>query len=304
MPRAASTSPDRRTGPRRWRSALTGGAFLATALAPWAAPAHAADGTATGTYAALGDSYAAGAGLPATSGGLCLRSDHNYGHLVAAALRPSAYRDVTCAGAKVSALTATQTDAGIPVNSPQLDAVSRETGLVMLTVGGNDLGTSDLGFVDAVAVCTALAPTNPFGAPCRDHYKDTLGKRLDAAAPRLTQALRTIHERAPHARVLVTGYPSVIPADAERCVGKLPITSGDVTYLRSVLGELNSMVSRAATAGGATYVDILGPTEGHDGCSAEPWIEGLLPLSPSLPLHPNTTGERVMADAVLRTLGH
>ncbi|WP_372408561.1 SGNH/GDSL hydrolase family protein [Streptomyces luteireticuli] len=303
MPRAASTSTNHRPGRRRWRSALTGGALLATALAPWAAPARAADGAATGPYVALGDSYAAGAGIPAASGGLCLRSDHNYGHLLAADLRTSAYRDVTCAGAKVSALSAAQTDAGIPVNGPQLDAVSRETGLVTLTVGGNDLGTSDLGFVDAVALCTALAPTNPFGAPCRDHYKDTLGTRLDAAAPRLTQALRTIRERAPHARVLVVGYPSVIPADAKRCLGKLPVTTGDITYLRSVLGELNSMVSRAATAGGATYVDTLGPTEGHDGCSAEPWIESLLPASPTLPLHPNTTGERVMADAVLRTLG-
>ncbi|MBH1934636.1 SGNH/GDSL hydrolase family protein [Streptomyces sp. AV19] len=303
MPRAASKPANHRTATRGWRSALTGGALLSTALAPWAVPAHAADAPVGGRYVALGDSYAAGAGIPAQSGGLCLRSDHNYGRLVAAALRSAAHQDVTCAAAKVSALTATQTDAGIPVNGPQLDAVSRETSLVTLTVGGNDLGTSDLGFVDVVAACTALAPTSPFGAPCRDHYKDTLGRRLDAAAPRLTQALRTIRERAPHARVLVTGYPSLIPADAKKCVGKLPVTTGDVAYLRSVLGDLNSMVSRAAEGGGATYVDTLGPTEGHDGCSADPWIQGLVPTSPTLPLHPDATGERVMADAVLRTLG-
>ncbi|KNB49210.1 SGNH/GDSL hydrolase family protein [Streptomyces caatingaensis] len=304
MPRAATKRTNHRAGTHRWRSALTGGALLAAALAPWAVPARAAEGSGAGAYVALGDSYAAGAGIPAASGGLCLRSDHNYGHLVAASLRSSAYQDVTCAAAKVNALTETQTDAGIPVNGPQLNAVSRETRLVTVTVGGNNLGTSDLGFVDAVAVCTALAPTNPFGAPCRDYYKDTLAQRLDAAAPRLTQALRTIHDRAPRARVLVVGYPSVIPTDTKRCAGKLPTTTGDTAYLRSVLDKLNSMVSRAATAGGAAYVDTLGPTEGHDACSADPWVAGLLPASPTLPLHPDATGERAMADAVLRTLGH
>ncbi|MFI1970529.1 SGNH/GDSL hydrolase family protein [Streptomyces cinnamoneus] len=325
MPRAASTSDDHTGNPehatratdaagprytralRKWPAALTGCALLATSLTAVTAPAHAAGtgghGAGKGTaYVALGDSYAAGAGIPATSAGLCLRSDHNYGHLVAAAIKPASYTDATCGAAKVSALTRTQTDAGIPVNGPQLDAVKPDTDLVTLTIGGNDIGTSDLGFVEVVAACTALALTNPFGSPCQDAYKDKLVRRLDAAAPAIADALRTIHAKAPGARVLVVGYPAVVPDDPKTCVGKVPVTVGDTAYLRSVLGRLNDMLAATAAAHHATYVDTFTATKGHDPCSANPWVEGFIPGKVTLPLHPNATGERVRADAVLRAL--
>ncbi|WP_234432655.1 SGNH/GDSL hydrolase family protein [Streptomyces sp. MUSC 125] len=251
---------------------------------------------------ALGDSYAAGAGVPAQSAGLCMRSDRDYGHLVAESLAPRAYRDVTCAGAKVSALTTAQTDAGEVVNGPQLDAVTPEATLITLTVAGDNLGTSDFGFGDVVATCSALSVTDPLGTPCRDHYKNTLGVRLDSAATQLDSALRLIHSRAPRARVLVVGYPAVVPDNPEECLGKMTVTTGDTAFLRSVLGELNDAVATTARAEDATYVDTLTPTLGHDSCSPSPWIEGLFPASPTLPLHPNATGERAMARAVLGAL--
>ncbi|MEU1309075.1 SGNH/GDSL hydrolase family protein [Streptomyces cinnamoneus] len=302
---ASTTTPRNVKGPRKWPYAVVGCTFLATSLTTLATPAHAANPAAPGpSYVALGDSYAAGAGIPALSGGLCLRSDRSYGRLVAASINPASYKDVTCAAAKVSALTARQTDAGIPVNGPQLDAVGPDTGLVTLTLGGNNLSTSDLGFVDVVATCSALALTNPFGAPCRNFYKDTLRKRLDSVAPRIADGLRRIHGKAPRAKVLVVGYPSVVPDDPKTCLGKMPITTGDIAYLRTVLADLNTMLAKAAAADDATYVDTLTPTTGHDPCSSAPWVEGLIPGSPTLPLHPNAAGERVRADAVLKALRH
>ncbi|OIJ85713.1 SGNH/GDSL hydrolase family protein [Streptomyces monashensis] len=282
----------------RWTSALAGGLLLATVSTT---TAHAAPSTG-GAYVALGDSYAAGAGIPAQSAGLCMRSDHDYGRLVAASLGPRTYRDVTCAGAKVGALTTAQTDAGVVVNGPQLDAVAPDTTLVTLTVAGDDLGTSDFGFGDLAVTCTALSVTDPLGTPCHDYYQHTLDERLDAAAARLGSALRLIRERAPQARVLVVGYPAVLPDDPGKCLGKLPVTTGDIAFLRSVLGDLDDAVAATARAAGATYVDTLTPTRGHDSCSAAPWIEGLFPASPTLPLHPNATGERAMANAVLDAL--
>ncbi|WP_369360548.1 SGNH/GDSL hydrolase family protein [Streptomyces sp. cg2] len=298
----------RAPGTGRYASVLTGAALLAAALTMATTPtsAHAATPvpTGTGTYVALGDSYAAGAGVPAQSAGLCLRSDHNYGHLVAAALSPSSYVDKTCAGAKVSALTTSQTDVGIVVNGPQLDAVTPDTSLVTLTLGGNELGTSDLGFVDVAVACSGLSLTNPFGSPCHDFYGNTLSRRLDSAATRLADGLRKLSAKAPKAKVVVVGYPAVLPDDPKKCLGKMPVTTGDLRFLRSVLGELNDKVARTATAAGAAYVDTFGPTKGHDSCSTSPWIEGLLPTSPAAPLHPNATGERAMSQAVLRALGH
>ncbi|MEU5540176.1 GDSL-type esterase/lipase family protein [Streptomyces sp. NPDC020362] len=170
-------------------------------------------------------------------------------------------------------------------------------------MAGDNLGTSDFGFGDVAATCSALSVTSPLGTPCRDHYRNTLSTRLDSAAAQLGSALQLIHARAPQARVLVVGYPAVLPDDPEQCLGRMPVTMGDIAFLRAVLGELNDTVAATAHAGNATYVDTLTPTRGHDSCSSSPWTEGLLPTSPTLPLHPNATGERAMAGAVLRALG-
>lgn len=298
-------------------SALATGAVLVSALTAVAAPAHAASPTA-GKYVALGDSYAAGAGIPSSSAGLCLRSDHNYGHLIAAALASSSYTDVTCSAAKVKAITEPQYQAVLKVNDPQLDAVTADTSLVTLGIGGNDLGTSDVGIVDVIATCVAGAVLNPFGTPCKDHYvqsrwswsrwtwvrgEDTLAARVDAVAPQLAGALQKIHVRAPAAKVLVVGYPSLLPAAESDCLGRQPITVGDVAYLRGVLGRLNTVLATTARANNAVYVDTAGPTRGHDICSSDRWIEGALPRSPALPFHPNATGERAMASVVLGALG-
>ncbi|MFJ2780819.1 SGNH/GDSL hydrolase family protein [Kitasatospora sp. NPDC087315] len=298
------------------KSALLGAVALGAALALTSTSAQAATATPR-HYVALGDSYAAGAGVPGQSAGLCLRSDRNYGHLVAAALKAGAYTDVTCAAAKVKAMTQPQYDAFLRVNDPQLDAVTADTDLVTLGIGGNDLGTSDLGVGDVIATCLAGAVVNPLGTPCRDVYNhghwdwsswswqygnDDLADRIAAAGPKIADALRRIHAKAPNARVLVVGYPSVLPADGAACVLRQPITPGDVEYLHGVLGRLNTMLRSTAAAGGATYVDTAAPTAGHDVCSADRWIEGALPGSPAVPFHPNATGEKVMADAVLAAL--
>ncbi|MEV7186287.1 SGNH/GDSL hydrolase family protein [Kitasatospora sp. NPDC093102] len=294
-------------------AAVALGAALAltstTAQAATPAPKH---------YVALGDSYAAGAGVPGQSAGLCLRSDRNYGHLVAAALKAGTYTDVTCSAAKIKAMTQPQYDAFIRVNDPQLDAVTADTDLVTLGIGGNDLAASDLGLGELVATCIAGAVVNPFGTPCKDVYHhgywdwstmswqygtDDLAERIRTTiAPQLADTLKRIHAKAPGARVLLVGYPSVLPADGSKCVLRQPVTPGDVEYMHSVLDKLNAALKSTAAANGATYVDTATPTVGHDVCSDDRWIEGALPGSPAVPFHPNATGERAMAQAVLAAL--
>lgn len=316
MFRPARKQPHRSRVRRARNSALaavTLGAALAltttTAQAATPAPKH---------YVALGDSYAAGAGVPGQSAGLCLRSDHNYGHLVAAALHAGAYTDVTCAAAKVKALTQPQYDLFLKVNDPQLDAVTPDTDLITLGIGGNDLAASDLGLGELVATCIAGAVVNPLGTPCKDVYhhghwdwstwswqygNDDLADRISSdIAPQVADKLRLIHAKAPKAKVLLVGYPSVLPADGSTCVLRQPVTPGDVEYMHGILDKLNAALKSTAAAGGATYVDTATPTAGHDVCSDDRWIEGALPGSPAVPFHPNATGEKVMADAVLAAL--
>jgi len=273
-------------------------ALLGVAVAPVAMGAPAAAGQA---YVALGDSYTASplTGAPAGPPPGCLRSANNYPHLVAE--RTGAQlTDVSCSGARTRDFAAPQAVQG-GENPPQYDALGTGTQLVTVGIGGNDIGFSEI-----VQAC--VSPT-PFGTPCRDRYTqsshDELEARIDDVGDRLDDVLDEVHRRAPAARVLLVGYPSVLPAEGPGCYPVVPYTPGDVEYLRGVLDHLNGEIADAASEGGATYVDTRTPTLGHDVCAVpgERWIEGLVPTAPAAPVHPNALGSAAMSRAVLATLG-
>ena len=109
-------------------SALLAGCLIVTLAHP--APA----GAAPVRYVALGDSYTAGPGIPhqtAESGG-CRRSDHNYPHLVAAALGVARLIDVSCGSATTAHMTSPQALPGGLTNGPQFDALTPDVDLVTL----------------------------------------------------------------------------------------------------------------------------------------------------------------------------
>lgn len=277
--------------------ALTVG-LLGVVLAPVALGAPTAAGQA---YVALGDSYTASplTGAPAGPPPGCLRSANNYPHLVAE--RTAAQlTDVSCSGARTRDFAAPQPVQG-GENPPQYDALGAGTQLVTVGIGGNDIGFSEI-----VQAC--VSPT-PFGTPCRDRYTqgphDELAARIDDLGDRLDDVLDEVHRRAPDARVLLVGYPSVLPAQGPGCYPVVPYTPGDVEYLRGVLDQLNGEIADAAADGDATYVDTRTPTLGHDVCAlpGERWIEGLVPTAPAAPVHPNALGSAAMSRAVLATLG-
>ncbi|HEX6696055.1 MAG TPA: GDSL-type esterase/lipase family protein, partial [Solirubrobacteraceae bacterium] len=114
-------------------------------------------------WAGLGDSYAAGPLIPNQQldplG--CLRSDHNLAHLAAATLGRS-LADASCSGATTADMTAPQDVTPGPANPPQLDALTADTQIVTLQIGGNDIG-----FTSILENC---ATANPFAHPCRDKY--------------------------------------------------------------------------------------------------------------------------------------
>ncbi|MGW4057270.1 SGNH/GDSL hydrolase family protein [Amycolatopsis sp. NPDC004747] len=257
-------------------------------------------GGGSGRYVALGDSYTSSprtgrqAGTPAG----CERSDDNYPHLVSAKLKPAQFADVSCSGATTAHLSQAQ-KTGNGTNPPQLDAVTAETTLVTLGIGGNDVGL--------IGYASSCATTHQNGSPCRDRLTagghDQLAERIDATAPEVGALLDRIHERAPKAKVVVVGYPTVLP-DGAGCWPVLPFGAGDIDYFRGALGKLNKMLEDQADAHRAGYADTATPGKGHDVCSASDtrWVEGLLPASPAMPLHPNARGEQGMADAVLGIL--
>src|SRR5690606_38167865 len=115
--------------------------------------------------------------------------------------------------------------------------------------------------------------TRDEAAPCTTkHDAQPPRRKLDARLPkvgdRVEKILKQIQERSPGARVLVIGYPTIVPG--KRSCEALVTTSGDVPLLNEFVDGLNKQLSRAAKAEGATYIDVHKATRDHHICSKDP----------------------------------
>lgn len=262
-----------------------------------------APAVASGPVVALGDSYTAGALMPlnlAASPLGCARSSSAYPALVASALKATLV-DAACTGAGVQDIAGPQRT-NLGTNPPQLDVLAPDDAVVMLTIGGDDMG-----FWSTLDACMELSVTDPFGSPCERHFTsggtDQLAARVTAEAAKVTAVLADIRARAPRARIVVVGYPDLFPQRGG-CWPAVPITSGDIAYLRSIELQLNAMLAADATAAGDTFADTYTPTIGHDFCQSASVkdVEGLVPTSLAYPFHPDARGQAAMAAAVLAAL--
>ena len=263
------------------------------------APSSAA-GRAPLDYVAMGDSYSAASGvLPPdpTAPVQCLRSTSNYGHVIAGRI-DARLTDVTCGGADSTHYF----EPFYPDTPPQLDALSRGTDLVTMTIGGNDNNV----FIGSIVACGAAGLTSAGqGSPCKDQYGDQFVTDIRTKTyPALLKAFRAVRNRAPNARVAVLGYPWIMP-ERVGCFPQMPVARGDVPYLRQLQTVLNNNVERAAVKAGATFVDMAIASEGHDACQAigVRWVEPVVGTTNPVIVHPNAFGERRMADRTMRVLG-
>jgi GDSL-like Lipase/Acylhydrolase family len=296
-----------REGFRRLREAGTTlvVAILLTLTLPAAAQAtRPAAGPFSGPFVALGDSYAGGNLIPSSPSGTpagCLRSSHDYGADAAAALGVT-YVDATCTGATTADMTSPESVL-FGTNAPQFSRLAANDSVVTLTIGGDDIA-----FLAILETCAKLSLTDLFGNPCQRHYTgggtDRLAAAINATASKVAAVLAGIHHAAPSARVLVVGYPDILPNTGHGCWPLVPFAYGDVPYLRGVEVNLNKMLARTAAANEAVFVDTYQATIGRDACKAPRVkdVEGLIPASPAYPFHPNRRGEQVMADQVIAAL--
>jgi lysophospholipase L1-like esterase len=256
------------------------------------------DGSAI-DYVAIGDSFTAAPKLPTSSTDGCFRSDHNYPHLVARDLPDARLEDVSCGGATTEDVLQSQ-DQGDVVHPPQIDAVSEDTDLVTVGLGANDLGVA----YSTLYQCVQLAVHEPRGSPCADANADRVPSILAKVQDRLVEVLDAIGARAPDARILVIGYPRLLP-ESGACPSRLPIASGDVGFVRSSVEDLIATVEAAAGEAGVEYVDVATPSVGHDVCSADPWVNGRREdaRSGASPYHPTPSGQQAVAGLILDALG-
>ena len=239
-------------------------------------------------YVAMGDSFSAGPfiGTMRTDPNGCARSRDNYPAFLADWLDVKSYTDVTCSAATTADLYAPMTLFDGGTAPAQVDALSADTDLVTIGMGGNDFGIYD-----------GLIQCQRDGAVCP---VDQLGADARKVAPHITRAVRRIHRVAPDADVYVVGDPDILPTDGTcAAVGASAAVLGPVT---EVAGLLNASLRRGATAAGATYVDMEAVSDGHDVCAkGRAWVNGpRFRAGIAAPFHPKINGMRAVASEVFR----
>jgi lysophospholipase L1-like esterase len=251
---------------------------LVLAFALLATAAHAGP-----RYVSMGSSYAAGLGIAPYRDGAparCARSTRNYASQLAAK-RGLTLVDVGCSGARTSAIL--QPWGELPA---QIDAVTADTALVTVTIGGNDIGLVG-GLYGGSCRQRGEANCAPQSAPSEADYA--------ALKTAMTGMVTAIRERAPKTRIVLVEYPTILPSQGA-CVAA-PLTDADADAARTKAARLLAVTRQAAAAGGATVVTTSEFSRGHDACAAEQWMNGY-PAPGAAPYHPNLAAMTAIAQAL------
>lgn len=229
-------------------------------------------------YVALGDSSAAGPGIPNESVDGCRRSDRNWPRQLADRIDATLI-DVTCSGAITSDLS--QPRNGV---TEQFKVLTKDINLVTLAIGANDIA-----MFEAFTTCGLPEPPT-----CQERFTrngaDVFIGRINNLAPRIGAALDRIHTLSPNAAVIVTGYLTYWQPGG--CPATDPYSASDADYMQETFDRLMKMLAQQAAAHGASYVDIRTPSADHGLCAPadQRWLEGLVPDSPADAYHPNAAG--------------
>jgi lysophospholipase L1-like esterase len=239
-------------------------------------------------YVSIGSSYAAGYGIqPQEPGaGACGRSLLDYPHLVAAKLHLQ-LDDVSCGGAVIpDALRKSQ-----GANPPQIDAVTSQTRLVTMTIGGND--------VDYIG--TAIACGQPHSTCTATANPTQIDAAFQALPNSLTKLIQAVRTKAPAAILVLVTYPRLVPPTACPALHYSPAAT---RFVGSMGTRLEQVFVRVAKTDHVRLADpyVLGATHGPCATDANQWVAGLV-ASNGFEYHPTVAGHQEMAQLVEQALG-
>lgn len=245
-------------------------------------------------YVALGDSYSSGEGNGPFDGKChrAQRSDSAYPRMLPGLvgyLAPPHFH--ACTGAT----TADVWQRPQPRRGDQriqLEYLSPSTKLVTMTIGGNDLGFSEVVF-------KCLLPGDCTGWKVAERVK----ARMGAIKAELIALYARIRQRMDSDGLLiVAGYPHLFVrggADCERF-----ISVREAAWMNSLVDSGNARIAEATRAarrqsGNVSYVDVSERFSGHELCSKEPWLYGIeLTLGNGIykaSYHPRRAGQQAYA---------
>lgn len=269
----------------------------------------------TPTYVAMGDSFSSGEGNPPFEMGTyssgvneCHRSTQAYPRLLASdsslELGPTAF--VACAGATTQNVLYGGSGEGAWGEAPQVDALSADTQVVTITIGGNDVGFKNFTSWCLLGSCAQGTPayntmmnniTNPsFQVKLKSTYSEILSRVSSTT------------------NVYVVGYPYVTPEDPSDPYCQIfqdqaedPFAGTESTAARKVVDELNETIESAIDQVEDARLHFVDPTtggssnpfDGHDVCATVPYF--VYPFAQTEShnwFHPNTAGHQAYADVV------
>lgn len=255
-------------------------------------------------YVALGSSFASGSGIapydPAAPA-RCQRSTQNYAHQLARK-RNLALTDVTCGGATTAHILGPWNE--LP---PQVDALTEDTALVTITIGGNDIG-----YIGGLIAGSCSGGPKPAAGAQPLCQMIAAGRRSGATMPAATEAgwakveealagiVQEIRRRSPRARIIFVDYLTVLPEGA--LCDQTPLSPQAARNGRATAARLARQTAEIARRNDAEVLKASRLSQKrHGACGAAPWVTGFIPPADNrsfVPYHPNLAGMTAVAGAL------
>lgn len=248
-------------------------------------------------YVALGDSYISGEGArnyyPSTDKpgvNYCHLSKEAYPYRLGQVLTLDSTGSIACSGARIKNIIGpawidntlraevrtnqyiipSNSELG-PIWTPgyflQNIRVNKSTDIVMVSIGGNDIG-----FETIITNCVRWVSTCYTATDERRKLVHLINEQYH----RLVNVYKNLRERArPGTRVYVIGYPKVIKAGGD-CGNNVKMNANEIAFAVKLANYLNSVIERASAFAGVEFVDISEAFAGQRLCETNvPVVHGL-----------------------------
>jgi lysophospholipase L1-like esterase len=165
------------------------------------------------------------------------------------------------------------------VLTDQVAALTPDTELVTINIGGNDAG-----FADVMTDCNLGSDSS-----CVSRNEEAQAFAQSELPGRLDGVYAEISSRAPSAQVIVVGYPRIYTLDGDCSAGLSETKRTAINQSADVLADVTS--ARAAAAG-FDFLDGRSAFSGHEICApgGDWWLNSItFPIEESY--HPNASGQ-------------
>ncbi|WP_019887300.1 SGNH/GDSL hydrolase family protein [Streptomyces purpureus] len=321
---------------------------LAVALATAAPSLTAPSGTAPSAKANppaiptvfLGDAFVGGYGIaPVDETRLpCVRAQENLPDVIEDQLADQAIllnitADVACAGARLNHVWEEQDLGGGMTAQPQKKVLAKSTELVVAGLGANTVGlgrilkqcSARLRGAEGALLPDKAVSSRSRAADCTAYFTRGAGKawlaaRFEETGKDLDKLFSEIGSESPSAKVVLVGYPRLVPKDTKLCRAKLPdggkpladVPEAALSFLDTkVQGPLNTLMRQKAKQHHAHFVDLYAVSGASTACDgADRAVGGLLEPSMVTLLHQkvpwflqaNETGRDSYGDTVAQSI--